>query len=73
METLRRFVSGLVLAVLVLIAIAFAVYGGNNLTQATLGVGAICAGVFVAVIARIAQASDHHAEMRRLLERDKTP
>ena len=72
MEVLRRVVSAIVLVILVLAAIALAVYGAAHLTQATLGVGAICFGVFVAVLARISQAADHHAELRRLLERAET-
>jgi hypothetical protein len=69
MDTLRRIVSGFVLAILVLASIALALYGADRLTQATLGVGVICLAVFVAVIARIAQAADHHAALRILLER----
>ena len=72
MEILRRVVSGIVLVILVLAAIALALYGADHLTQATVGVGAICFGVFVAVLARIAQAADHHAELRRILERAET-
>lgn len=69
MSGLRRFISGLVLAVIVLAAIAAVIYGTLHLTQATLGIGCICIGVFVAIIARIAQASDHHYEVRVMLER----
>lgn len=68
METFRRIVSGFVLACMVLVAIALAVWGADRLTQATMGVGIICLGVFVAILARLAQAADHHAELRRLIE-----
>lgn len=73
METLRRIISGFVLAVMVLVAIALAVWGSDRLTQATQGVGIICLAVFVAVLARLAQAADHHAELRRILEREPKP
>jgi amino acid transporter len=72
METLRRFVSGLVIGILVLASIGLGLYGADHLTQATLGVGVVCVGVLVAVIARIAQAADHHAELRRIFERNKS-
>lgn len=73
METLRRIVSGFVLAVMVFVAIGLAVWGSDRLTQATQGVGIICLAVFVAVLARLAQAADHHAELRRILEREPKP
>lgn len=69
MNLLRRIVSGLVLAAMLFASVAAAVYGADHLTQATLGVGVLCLGVFIAILARIAQAADHHAEIRRLLER----
>lgn len=73
MDILRRVVSGIVITILVLVAIALGLWGADRLTQPTLGVGLICAAVLVAVLARIAQAADHHAELRRLLERQKEP
>ena len=69
MDTLRRIVSGLVIAILVLASLALAVYGAIQLTQATLGVGALAGAVLLAVLARISQAADHHAELRRRWER----
>ncbi len=69
METLGRIISALAIGFLVLISIAMAFYGATTLTQATTGVGVICLGVFVAILARLMQAADHHAEVRKLLER----
>ena len=69
MDTIRRIISGIVLAVLVIASIGLALLGADRLTQPTLGVGTICGAVLLAVLARIAQAADHHAEVRRLLER----
>ena len=73
MDRLRRIVSGFVIVVLVLAAIGLALLGADRLTQATAGVGTICGAVFIAVLARIAQAADHHAEVRRMWERSKEP
>jgi hypothetical protein len=53
---------------LVVIAILLALSGTGSLTQATLGVGMICLGAVVGILARIAQADRHEAEMRRLIE-----
>lgn len=44
--------------------------GVLNLTGATAGVGSICAGCIFAVLARIAQARKHHAEVVKLLKKD---
>ena len=71
MDTMRRVISGIVIAILVLASIGLALLGADRLTQATVGVGTICGAVFIAVLARICQAADHHAELRRLLERGK--
>ncbi len=49
---LRRIISGLVISVMVLVSIGLGLYGADHLTQATLGVGVLCAGVLVAVLAR---------------------
>jgi hypothetical protein len=52
--------------VAVLFACAAAVivfFGAGELTQATTGVGLICIGCFVGILARLAQASAHHAAM----------
>lgn len=72
MRLLARIVSAIVLTALLLLSIVLGLYGANMLSQATQGVGVICLSVLVAVLARIAQASDHHAEIRRLLE-DREP
>lgn len=46
--------------------------GLDSLTQATKGVGLICAGVFSAILARMAQASGHHIEVMRALRTKET-
>lgn len=69
MDTLRGIISGLVIALLVLLALALAAYGTMKLTQATEGVGAIALAIFVAILARLTQAADHHADILRHLER----
>jgi amino acid transporter len=67
MDTVRSIASTIVLAALILASAGLAVYGAERLTQATLGIGLIGLGVLFAVIARIVQAADHHAEFRQLL------
>lgn len=52
----------LILAILALAA------GFMFLSQATLGVGVIAAGCFLAIVARIAQAAKHQEELKRMLE-----
>ena len=71
MDTQPRTASRVVFAILVLASLALAVFGAEYLTQATLGVGAIAGAVLIAVLARISQAADHQAELRKLLERFK--
>lgn len=44
---------------LVLVSGLFAINGLVNLTQATLGVGSMAAACYVAILARMAQASGH--------------
>lgn len=68
MRSLSRAISALVVAVLVLASIVATVVGAAHLTVATEGVGAICIGVFVAILARIAQASAHHTDRQHALE-----
>ncbi len=51
---------------LVVVAIVVGVIGGLMLTQATLGVGIICAGCLIGILARIAQASGQHEEVIQL-------
>ncbi len=66
-----RFASTLVIATMVLVSLALAVFGAYFLTAETLGVGAIGGAVVVALIARINQAADQQAELRKLLERGR--
>ena len=57
------------------ILIALLLFGGfvsmlrgvASLSNATAGVGGIAVACFLAIVARIAQASAHHAEMRKLV------
>jgi hypothetical protein len=49
---------------LVILSIVFAIGGAVSLTQATLGVGCVCFGCFLAILARLAQASTHAAASR---------
>jgi hypothetical protein len=59
----------LVVIVLLLILAFLAMASGFIfLSQATLGVGVIAAGCFLAIVARIAQAAKHQEELKRLLE-----
>lgn len=51
----------------VLAGTGLALLGSNLLTQATLGVGVIALGIFVAVLARIIQAGAAHAHVAALL------
>ena len=69
METLQR----VVLAILVLVAIGLAVFGSYFLTAETVGVGMIGGAILIAILARMSQAADHHADLRKLLERAKAP
>lgn len=52
-------------AVLVIIAILAVGYGLLSLSQATLGVGMIAIGCFVAILARLVQAAEHHRALSR--------
>ncbi|WP_208588000.1 hypothetical protein [Xanthomonas fragariae] len=53
---------------LVIISILAVAIGVLSLSQATMGVGVIAIGCFIAILARLAQASEHH---KSLLIRDK--
>ena len=53
-------------SLLVIIVILLALSGVGSLTQATLGVGLICLGAVVGILARIAQADRHESEARRV-------
>jgi predicted branched-subunit amino acid permease len=46
---------------LVIIAILAAIIGAVSLSPATSGVGIICIACFLGILARLTQASDHHA------------
>src|SRR4051812_18020836 len=59
------------IATLAFVASIFCILGGlASLTNATLGVGSICGACWLAIVARLAQASAHH---RDLLRRMPTP
>lgn len=53
------------IVVLVLIAIAVVAFGVMSLSQATLGVGIIAIGCFIAILARLAQAAEQHKALSR--------
>ena len=57
MDAMRRVISGIVIAVLVLASIGLALLGADRLTEAAVGVGTICGAVFIVVLARICQAA----------------
>lgn len=52
---------------LVVVALLVAAYGLLSLTQATLGVGAICFACLLGILARIAQASAHTGRLETVL------
>lgn len=57
-----------ILAVLLLLISGIALLGGLvSLSNATSGVGGIAVACFLAILARIAQASGHHDELRKLM------
>lgn len=58
-----RALAGAVAVLLVVVSILLVSWGIDSLSKATLGVGIICLGVFVAILARIAQAASHHADL----------
>lgn len=53
-------------ALLLLLAFLALVVGLFLLSQASLGVGVIAAGCFLAIVARIAQAAKHQEELKRM-------
>lgn len=59
---------GILAGILVLLAIPTALIGALLLTQATTGVGVIALACFLGILARLAQASGHHEEIKRFLE-----
>lgn len=52
---------------LVVVALLVAGYGLISLTQATLGVGAICFACFLGILARIAQATENTGRLEAVL------
>jgi ABC-type enterochelin transport system permease subunit len=54
--------------VLIVIAILTAIAGALMLTQATMGVGVIAFGIFLAALARVVQAERHHSQLLNRLE-----
>lgn len=54
-------------ALLIVVAIGSGLIGSLLLTQATAGVGAICFGLLLAVLARINQAGEHHREITKAI------
>lgn len=51
--------------VLMIVATLAVLFGAFSLSQATMGVGIITIGCFIAILARLAQASQHHREAMR--------
>lgn len=56
---------------LVILAILIALGAAASLTQATVGVGLMALACLVAIFARLAQASGHHAELKRLIGEER--
>jgi hypothetical protein len=54
--------------VLIVIAILTAIAGTLMLTQATMGVGVIAFGIFLAALARVVQAERHQSQLLNRLE-----
>ncbi len=53
---------------LVIIALLVAFVGALFLTEATMGVGIICGACFLAILARITQASSQHEKLMKKIE-----
>lgn len=63
-----------VIALLSLLASLVAVFFGiTSVSQATLGVGIVAVGIWLAVIGRIAQASAHHEDVIKALQKRDAP
>lgn len=61
-------------ALLVVLSLLVGIYAaGVLLTQATLGVGVLCFGILLAILARINQASDHHKAVLEALRHNAPP
>ena len=52
-------------AILMILGILAVVIGALSLSQATMGVGVIAIGCFLAILARLAQAEAHHRSLSR--------
>lgn len=57
--------------VLMIVATLAVVFGAFSLSQATMGVGIITIGCFIAILARLAQAYQQHREVMRLKDSQK--
>lgn len=57
----------MVVRLLVVLAILLALIGFFSLSQATTGVGILACACLFAIFARIAQASDHHAQVMKVI------
>lgn len=64
-----RLVSAFVIGALVLIAVALATAAMIRLRPELFDIGLLALALLTAIIARVIQAADHHAEVRRLLGR----
>jgi hypothetical protein len=58
---------------LVIAAVGLGLWGLNDLTQATLGVGLVALGCLCAILARIQQASAQHAELKKKAQAAAVP
>ena len=59
-----KYLTGLIAAILLVISVAFFLWGQSQLSQATLGVGILAIACLFGIWARILQAaSDHYALM----------
>lgn len=54
---------------LVVLSLGLGFLGFAMLSEATSGVGAIALGCLIAILARIQQASEHHAAAKKLAQR----
>lgn len=57
----------MLVAIFVILAICIVGFGALSLSQATAGVGIIAIGCFFGILARLAQASAHHDELKKLI------
>lgn len=57
------------MVVLIVLSVLAGLVGLAYMTQATTGVGIICGACLLAIFARIAQASDHHRELKQLIQK----